>query len=259
VPLTFFAHQAPVIPLKLARPRWFDGTALCVGSMAPDLSYPFGALAHRQGHTAIGVVVWALPVTLVICWAIRRWVAGTAFAQLPDLGPFRVHSYRVLARGRPALAITMLSALIGATVHVVIDAFTHADRWGAQWLGYDDVVVHLPGLGDERLAHVFQLGGHTVGSLIGVALVLYIGARRQLDEWYGADAVAEARSFTLFLRQRVVFWVVVATAVPLAALWIAYANDYRSFRVIVALALTTAVAAALPVSRPVASPRALVP
>src|SRR4051812_19906912 len=54
VPLTILAHQAAVLPLKLARPRWFDGTALVIGSMAPDLVFVLHGTnlytdAHRIG------------------------------------------------------------------------------------------------------------------------------------------------------------------------------------------------------------------
>jgi len=38
--MTFtFAHPAVVIPLKEKRPKWFNGTALILGRMAPDFEY----------------------------------------------------------------------------------------------------------------------------------------------------------------------------------------------------------------------------
>ena len=39
MPFTFLAHQAPVLPIKARRPDRWDGLALVVGSMAPDLAY----------------------------------------------------------------------------------------------------------------------------------------------------------------------------------------------------------------------------
>lgn len=50
MPLTLFAHQVPTMGLKMARPRWFDGTALCLGSMAPDLGYAVSAYLHVDTH-----------------------------------------------------------------------------------------------------------------------------------------------------------------------------------------------------------------
>lgn len=45
VPLTFPSHAAAVMPLKPARPRWFDGVALVAGSTAP---------AVRDGVIGVG-------------------------------------------------------------------------------------------------------------------------------------------------------------------------------------------------------------
>jgi Domain of unknown function (DUF4184) len=39
MPFTFFAHQAPFLPMARRWPRLIDGTALIVGTMAPDLAY----------------------------------------------------------------------------------------------------------------------------------------------------------------------------------------------------------------------------
>jgi hypothetical protein len=250
VPYTFFAHQVPVLPVKLARPRAVDGTALCIGSMAPDLAYPLGEWLSRQSHTAIGVVVWALPTSFAICAVVRRWVAPVAFAHLPDARWLRVHSYRVLGARRPPRWQTVLGAVFGATTHVVIDGFTHDTRFGARWLGLGDVDVTLPVRGETSSADALQLAGHTFGSLAAVALLLYIGRRGLLERWYGAEVVAGARHFVLERRQRVVFWGVVALGVPLGLAWTAATTGVKAFRLIDSVALTTAVACLLPACRP---------
>jgi hypothetical protein len=239
-----------VLPLKIVRPRWFDGTALCVGSMAPDFSYPLGGWMLRQNHTAIGVVLLALPASLVICWAIRTWVASCAFAHLPDLGWMRVHSYRVLATRRPAWWLTVSSALIGATTHVILDAFTHWDRWGARWVGWDDRRVDVPVTGLVRLPDLLQNLGHTIGTAICIALLVYIGYRRLLERWYGTDAVEQARGFTLTADQRVWFWSVAAIGVPVGIVWVLIAPGYAMHKLIDAVALSTAIACALPRAQP---------
>jgi hypothetical protein len=250
MPFTFFAHQAPVLPLKIVRPRWFDGTALCIGSMAPDFAYPIGGWVRDQGHTAIGVVVWSLPLTLVICWAIRSWVATTAFAQLPDLWWLRLHSYRALALRRPVWWLTLSSALLGATTHVVLDAFTHSDRWGAEAVGWDRPLARFD---DTPLADVLQNVGHTLGSAIGLALLAYIGHRRLMERWYGADAVARVRRFTLAAHQRLLFWAVAGSGVPIGIGWVLLTHGYAIHKVIDAVAVTTALACALPAAKPEAT------
>lgn len=239
-----------MLPLKIARPKWFDGTALCIGSMAPDLAYPLGSFLDRQSHTALGVVTWGVACTFAVCFAIRRFVATTAFAHLPDAGPLRLHSFRVLRQRRPAAWQTLVSALVGAGTHVLIDGFTHQHRWGAEWAGFDEVAVGLPWRGEVTLARVFQYTGHTLGSLVGVLLLLYLARHRLLERWYGAGAVASARAFTLTVRARVVFWCVVGAGVPAGLLWAGITSGVRPFRVIDALAATTAIACLLPATRP---------
>lgn len=82
MPATFPAHPAAVLPLKLWRPTWFDGVALAVGSMAPDLAYaldgswlerPFPSLPSfwELAHSLPWFLVWALPVTIALCPLIR--------------------------------------------------------------------------------------------------------------------------------------------------------------------------------------------
>jgi hypothetical protein len=146
--------------------------------------------------------------------------------------------------------LTVTSALIGASLHIVVDAFTHADRFGARALGYDDVFVTVPGRDAMALAHLLQDAGHVLGSIAGIALFFYIGRHRVLERWYGTQAVAHVRAFALSTAQRVTFWVVVGCAAPLAALWITVADDYKMFRIVDALVLSTAVACALPACRP---------
>jgi hypothetical protein len=216
VPLTVPAHQAVVLPLKLRWPALMDGTALCVGAAAPDLAYPLGHWMYDQSHTAVGIVVWAVPFTLAVC-AVLRWraAAGVA-AQLPDLPPFRFRSYGVLSRRRPLLAVTAACALIGAVSHVVLDAFTHSGRWGARWLGLDHPAMTLPVRGEITYAKLLQYAGHVGGSVVTVLLLWHIGRRRLLESWYGVGQVRRARAITVTSGQRVVFWTV-ALAPPAVA------------------------------------------
>ena len=51
MPFTFFAHQAPVLPVAWAWPNATDGVALVIGSMAPDLAYVLNGSVSRSGHT----------------------------------------------------------------------------------------------------------------------------------------------------------------------------------------------------------------
>ena len=236
MPLTFPAHQAAVLPLKIWRPAWFDGTALCVAAAAPDIAYPLGAWLDRQSHTAIGMTIWAVPLTLVVCALVRWRAAAGIFAHVTDGGPLRLRSYRVLGTRRPAFAVTLASAALGAGSHVLIDAFTHRGRWGAEWLGLDRSVGDLPLRGAFTVARVLQYVGHVGGSAVGIALFLYVARRRLLERWYGEDAVRVARTsaVSVSLLQRVRFWIV--ALVPPAAVggWAVSTGHKPTFSVLTA-------------------------
>ena len=49
MPLTYLSHQSVVLPLKIAAPRAVSGTALVLGSMAPDVEY------YLKGYATGGV------------------------------------------------------------------------------------------------------------------------------------------------------------------------------------------------------------
>ena len=214
MPLTWFAHQVPVLGMKLARPRWFDATALCLGSMTPDLMYAFSGYLGVDTHRFPAAFVIGIPLAVVLAAVVRRVLAPVGPACLPDAGRFRLHSFAVLAARRPPVATTVACAAAGIGSHIVIDWFTHPGRPGPRWFGYEDVDIIVFGV-TEPLAGFFQIVGHSFGSLVGVWLLAVIGRRRLLDAWYGADVVEAARAWRPSLREQVVFWA--ATAIGLVA------------------------------------------
>jgi hypothetical protein len=228
VPVTYFAHQAPVLGLKTARPSWVDGTAICVGSMAPDWSYALGRdWMPIPSHSMAGSVVWALPVAVAVTLVVRNRAAAIA-AHLPDLGPFRLRSYGVLGTRRPAWWLTVLCAWIGAVSHVAIDSFTHIYRRGSNLLGLNDVAFHL---GGRRIleAEVLQWFGHLGGTAGSVVLLWLIGRRRLLDAWYGADAVARVRRAETSAPERAGIALGALTGLFLAAAWSAMSGAALRF------------------------------
>lgn len=205
MPLTFPAHQAVVLPVKLRWPHRVDGTAMCVGAAVPDLTYPF---MFNQGQTLLGGLIVGLPLTMLIC-AVLRWRASSGvFANLPDMGPWRIHSYRVISERQPAIMMTVVSAALGVTSHVVLDSITHNERLLARLMHLDTVLFTLPRIDDIDIALLLQLIGHVLGSVVAIWLFWLIGVRRHLEDWYGPAQVRAARRFTLTAGQRLVFWAV---------------------------------------------------
>lgn len=168
------SHAAAVLP-GIRR----DGTsrgpllasALVAGSLAPDMTYfaatavpaamEFGDVTHGTvGLFTVDVVVAA---ALVGLWLMLR---EPLLALLPTDWRGRAHTFvRGPDRrgGRPAAlaARFYVSAVIGATTHVLWDAFTHFDRWGTRM---------VPALRDEVAG--FPMYTYTQYGSSAVALVL---------------------------------------------------------------------------------------
>lgn len=240
--------------MKMARPKWFDGTALCVGSMTPDLAYSVSSYASVDTHWWDGFWMVDVPLALVITLAVRWFAASVAAAHLPDLGGFRLHSWRVLHRRPPKWWLTVACAALGVFTHLALDSFTHPGRPGVRLLGYDDIEVQLWGTA-EPLAGVFLLIGHTFGSMVGLWLLLLIGKRHLLERWYGVDEVDRARHIQLRTVGRAVFWALVAAGLGAGLLWGSDGDLVeRIQRPLVGAMLGVFVACAVPICRPRTSP-----
>jgi hypothetical protein len=191
VPFTFLAHQAPVLPLKLWRPRWFSGAGRVIGSMAPDFEkFIGGANAGRDAHSLAAQFTYCLPLSLVIYWLLTRVAAPPLARFLPELGALRLRDYpTVLAadRRREWLCVAV-SILIGSTSHVAFDGFTHGDP---------RVLALFPFLGQRAvtlfgrtvwLFTVLQVGASVVAGAFTLALLYAVGRRRRALAWAGLDA-----------------------------------------------------------------------
>jgi hypothetical protein len=120
-----FAHPAAVLPLRTFSRLPFG--ALVVGSLSPDVGYYFGAFGvAARAHTLSGVISICLPTAIglmAVLRALHKPVAGLlpyphrqfALALPPFLWPTSL----------PAAGFVCLAIVIGATTHVVWDAFTH--------------------------------------------------------------------------------------------------------------------------------------
>lgn len=186
VPFTFFAHQVVVLPFKWAKPRWFDGTALCVGSMAPDFAYAFSGTPLWFGsHTIYAQLFWTLPLTLAVTYGIRGFAAEALGSQLTEpLGS----EVRALARSRPALSITVLSALLGGFSHILLDSFTHPHGWAFERFA----VLRRLVVRDFSLAETLQGVGHTLGTAIGLAMFAVLVGKRCVSRWNGSSPLDAA-------------------------------------------------------------------
>ncbi len=192
MPFTFFAHQAVVLPLKLVRPRWFCGTALVFGSMAPDVEYFLrGRTYSGISHQMIGQVLFCLPLTLLMVWLFKRVMVLPLSMHAPSLGPFKLKEYAVLGAKEPAgyYKRAALSALIGSLSHVVWDHFTHVYGFAVRAFSVLRAPVFELSSGYVvKVYKVLQHGSTLVGGTITVVLLAVIGRRQLLRRWSQAQA-----------------------------------------------------------------------
>jgi hypothetical protein len=191
MPVTFLAHQAPVLPLK----RWLpalDGVALVVGSAVPDLAratertpvpYLWGRPTWFDGHEPDEILSWCLVVGLLLTWSARRWVLPRLAGHLPDLGPFHLRDVRLVGRTRHPWWMIVLCVLIGAISHVLIDLLTHTDR-AVRIPAFDQHLFEAAGRSID-VANAMQVLA-TVGlSAICIWQMWEIGRDRLISRWSG--------------------------------------------------------------------------
>ncbi|MCW3819185.1 DUF4184 family protein [Micromonospora sp. DR5-3] len=177
MPLTFPSHLAPVLPLKLWRPRWFDGVALATGAVAPDVAYLFTGTRFDLGartHTLGGLLWWCLPVALAYTWVVRRVIAGIA-VHLPGERLFAWRDHAALGGVRHPWQVTVCSVLIGAFSHVAWDRLTHSDRW-PRLLGISDFHA-LTGVYWWQFSDLLSTG---VGGVVVLALAVRAARRHEI-------------------------------------------------------------------------------
>jgi hypothetical protein len=238
MPFTYFAHQVVVIPLKWARPRWFDGTALCVGSAAPDFVYGLDGTPLSFGsHTLPAQLFYTIPATWLIVTLFRARVADALGAQLP--GRVGVEM-RALAHSQHPVAVTLTSAWLGGLSHVWLDGFTHASGWAVQRHAVLRRVSFSLAGQDIPTWKFLQYIGHTIGTLIGLLLMAALVRRGQLSRWNGIAPTPERPDMHLSrdFRRLTLVTVVVAVAAAMSGASLPVALIRASLTLFLGMSLT---------------------
>lgn len=126
MPFPLLAHQAPVLPLKTRWPRAFNGAALVVGSIAPDLENFSTDTRHAGfGHTLRAELTFCLPLTLGVVLLVGYLGLGEVLAARfgKPLAWLADAATDVTRSGGLPRAIA--SALCGSLSHLGFDKLTH--------------------------------------------------------------------------------------------------------------------------------------
>lgn len=223
MPFPFFAHQAPVVPLKIAMPRRWSGTGLVLGSMAPDFGYFLigTGTAPRIWHRPVGVFLLCLPVSLVLYWLVTRVVAEPTARHLPMLGAFRLRGIGWLAAQPRTLShwlVVAASIVVGAGTHLAWDLFTHTGSWMGDYIPFLKRELFPIGSYDVIGSDVLWVLSTLLGGLATLAALHYIGTRDLLHAWaearepgstHGLDPYGDAATG--------MFWTLVVAVLAVAA------------------------------------------
>ncbi len=146
MPSVILSHQAPGVLLKIAFPKYIDGTAVCIAATVPDFELVFyrcaQLLADKEhpwqwglSHNLLGLVVVALPVSILGTFVFSRWIApplaefASGKSRLSNLLRYFGIDQWVCLRNKKfsgmQFVVILYSALAGGISHFVLDAFTH--------------------------------------------------------------------------------------------------------------------------------------
>lgn len=132
--------------------------------MSPDFEY-FLRLAPRGhfGHTAVGVLVMDLPLSLLVLWFYRRDLRLTFIALFFDsAGHPESKAWDI-----PGVTAECAGILVGAATHILWDSFTHRSFWPYQHLSFLHRPVFQVGTARVELFEFLQ----QLSSLVGLLLV----------------------------------------------------------------------------------------
>ncbi|MFW9881447.1 MAG: DUF4184 family protein [Candidatus Thorarchaeota archaeon] len=139
MPSGFISHQAPGLLLKIQYPNKFDGTALCISTIVPDISVildPFLPFNFRNmSHSLLGLIILTVPLTLLLtvifCMSIGPLFAniakgGSIFSK--PLNYFGVDGWGYLSKkkfNKRFFIVASYSAFIGGLTHLLLDLPAH--------------------------------------------------------------------------------------------------------------------------------------
>ncbi len=204
LPSTVLSHQSLVLPLKIRWPQLFDDTALCIGSMMPDLDLLLPE--YRIFHDLDSLVI-LLPLALVLVLFFDKVFAPriTIFASRNQssvvtrlLCYFGMDGLGVLKSKHVTshwLTQATYSVLIGILSHFLLDLPTH--RWITylrpffdgpmpDWFLHFYGFVNIPLYGEITVTRtrVLQWILSIVLGVITLYYLRYMKTHQLLDKWY---------------------------------------------------------------------------
>jgi hypothetical protein len=164
-------HPAIVIPLHRYASRLTSLPALIIGSMAPDFVYFFSlGISGSFSHSLLGILMYCLPVGVLVYIVYYALVRQPFLAWLPSEISARMKwQIQWPLRSTRAVWVVIVSLLIGASMHIVWDAFTHDNTVVVNRIG---LLRSLVSVGGYQLP-LFKVLQHASSLLGFIVIAIY--------------------------------------------------------------------------------------
>lgn len=174
MPFTF-SHPAIVLPAVLLPRGWYSLTGLVVGSVVPDFEYFLRmSMYSKHSHTLDGLIRFDLPLAIILCFIFHLLVKNPLINNLPAFLRRRLitfNTFNWINAWRSKWPVIVVSILIGASSHLLWDAFTHQTGFFVTRL---DALNHMISFGSAKIP-IFKFAQHgsTIAGATLIVLFLY--------------------------------------------------------------------------------------
>lgn len=212
MPSGVISHQAPGLILKIKFPSKFDGTALCLSTLVPDLNVlidPFLPFSFRDfTHSLLGLLLYTIPLTIILtilfCRYIGPFAANIAKKDNVIYKPWKYFgldewdNFKKKKYNKRYFIVASYSALIGGLTHLLLDLPAH------EYVQlFFPIILQNP---DFLLYSIVNFGPITIGSMqfernltvyqliwmietvvtfiIALYLLRYIKRHNLINQWY---------------------------------------------------------------------------
>jgi hypothetical protein len=212
MPSSIFSHQAPGLLLKLKYPKKFDGTALCISTIIPDIDILFGPFFPFEfrniTHSLLGLIILTIPLSIILTIIFSRnigpflaeWVKKKKIFHRPmryfGIEKFDVLKYKKI--NKRFFIVSFYSAFIGGLSHLLLDLPSHEKiefffpiiLQNAEILLYSIVdygTFHFGGIeldGNIRVYDLIWLIETLVFLILTLYLLRLIKKRDLIHKWY---------------------------------------------------------------------------
>jgi hypothetical protein len=160
------SHAAAVLPIHRFGRDKLPMTALMIGSMSPDFGYFFAHDASRAlTHTFASLPTFSLPAGLIVWLFYVVLLEKATITLLSDRWHTRfAHTEAITAS---LLVRACIAIVLGATTHLLWDAFTHRDTFATS--AFPALQAPVPGFSWMPIYHLL----HGLSSVTGLVILAF--------------------------------------------------------------------------------------